>query len=82
MPAFNDIVENVVMRKIVVAICGLAAIALVSGFSWTYFGQHEPVEFNLGHTHSEDGSTQGAPQHSGGTDRNGCHNASVPYHCH
>lgn len=41
----------------------------------------EIVAFNPGHTH-EDGGTHGAPQHSGGTDKYGCHNASVPYHCH
>jgi hypothetical protein len=68
------------MRKILIVICGLAAIALVS--AWAGFEQPQPVEFYVGHTHGEDGSTQGAPQHSGGLDRNGCHNASVPYHCH
>ena len=40
-----------------------------------------PVEFYKGHTHA-DGVTHGAPQHSGGTNSQGCHNASVPYHCH
>lgn len=40
-----------------------------------------PVEFFHGHTHDADG-THGAPSHSGGLDRNGCHNGSVPYHCH
>lgn len=40
-----------------------------------------PFEFYTGHTHLE-GETIDAPQHSGGTDRYGCHNASVPYHCH
>jgi hypothetical protein len=32
--------------------------------------------------HEADGMAQGAPAHSGGLDRNGCHNASVPYQCH
>ena len=41
----------------------------------------EIVEFYAEHTHGEDG-TVGAPAHSGGTDAYGCHNASVPYHCH
>lgn len=41
----------------------------------------EPVEFFSGHSHDVDG-THGAPSHSGGTDSNGCHNRSVPYHCH
>lgn len=40
-----------------------------------------PVEFYKGHTH-ENGQTIGAPEHSGGTDSFGCHNGSVPYHCH
>jgi len=42
---------------------------------------HEVVNYKPGHTH-EIGDTQGAPQHSGGTDKFGCHNGSVPYHCH
>ena len=70
------------MRKLLIVACGLVAVAFVSGFTWTYFGQHEPVEFYAGHTHGEDGIADGAPQHSGGLDRYGCHNASVPYHCH
>ncbi len=41
-----------------------------------------PVEFYPGHTHDANGLAIDAPEHSGGTDRNGCHNASVPYHCH
>lgn len=40
-----------------------------------------PVEFFKGHSH-EDGKTVGAPEHSGGTNSQGCHNGSVPYHCH
>lgn len=40
-----------------------------------------PVEFFAGHTH-ENGDTAGAPAHSGGTNSMGCHNGSVPYHCH
>ena len=50
----------------------------VSGYLW----MEEPVEFYKGHTHGIDGEAIGAPEHSGGTDRFGCHNASVPYHCH
>ena len=41
-----------------------------------------PVVFYAGHSHDDAGRTYGAPQHSGGLDRRGCHNASVPYHCH
>ena len=40
-----------------------------------------PVEFYKGHSHDGD-RTVGAPEHSGGTDIMGCHNGSVPYHCH
>ena len=47
---------------------------------WSF--QRTPVEFYKGHTHGEDGATHGAPQHSGGTNSMGCHNGSVPYHCH
>lgn len=39
------------------------------------------IEFYKGHTHDAEG-THGAPSHSGGTNRAGCHNGSVPYHCH
>lgn len=45
------------------------------------FNPRKPVEFFSGHTHDAEG-THGAPSHSGGTDRYGCHNGSVPYHCH
>lgn len=62
---------------------GLVAIA-VAGAAWA--GMTDPrsaevVEFFSGHNH-EDGQTHGAPSHSGGTNKYGCHNASVPYHCH
>lgn len=39
------------------------------------------VEFYNGHSHDAEG-THGAPSHSGGTNSAGCHNGSVPYHCH
>jgi hypothetical protein len=41
----------------------------------------EIISFYPGHTHKGE-STNGAPGHSGRTDRYGCHNKSVPYHCH
>lgn len=41
----------------------------------------EITTFYNGHTHKGE-ETIGAPSHSGGTNRYGCHNASVPYHCH
>ena len=70
-------------RAIQVALVIFAAAAMVSGAAWAYMGMPKtPVEFYLGHTHDESGETHGAPSHSGGTDAYGCHNASVPYHCH
>lgn len=62
---------------VVAAVVGLAGLAYAGLSEET----REPVEFYSGHSH-EDGATIGAPEHSGGLDRNGCHNASVPYHCH
>jgi len=43
---------------------------------------HEIVSFFSDHSHDHEGGTNGVPQHSGGTDSYGCHNGSVPYHCH
>lgn len=43
--------------------------------------QRTVFSFFDGHTH-DDRKTVGAPSHSGGLDRYGCHNKSVPYHCH
>jgi hypothetical protein len=68
-------------KKHMVAIIALAT-AVGSGIAYAEFNRRTPVEFYDGHTHTEDGHTIGAPQHSGGTDAYGCHNASVPYHCH
>ena len=48
------------------------------GFNPRFF---EITTFYTGHSHDVE-ETTGAPQHSGGTDRYGCHNRSVPYHCH
>ena len=59
------------------------AVALGAGAAFAgLLTPRSPIEFYKGHTHSEDGQVIGAPQHSGGTDANGCHNGSVPYHCH
>jgi hypothetical protein len=41
----------------------------------------EITNFFTGHYHQAE-ETIGAPSHSGRTDRYGCHNRSVPYHCH
>jgi hypothetical protein len=68
-------------RKVLLAIA--AAFALGAGAAYAAFlNPRMPIEFYNGHTHTDDGRTIGAPQHSGGTDAQGCHNASVPYHCH
>ncbi|WP_143557813.1 hypothetical protein [Solemya velum gill symbiont] len=60
----------------------MISILAISGIAYSKFDNPRiSVEFFSGHTHIE-GGTQGAPGHSGGTDAYGCHNASVPYHCH
>lgn len=61
----------------VVSISASAGIALAVSD-----GERMPVEFYPGHTHAEHGRAVGAPEHSGGTNAAGCHNGSVPYHCH
>ena len=67
-------------KKLAIAV-GIAA-ALGIGIAHASFDSaRTPVEFYKGHTHHGD-ETIGAPQHSGGTNSMGCHNASVPYHCH
>tara|TARA_R110000824_G_C14993836_1_gene655495 strand:+ start:468 stop:683 length:216 start_codon:yes stop_codon:yes gene_type:complete len=48
----------------------------------SFFGSHMSPAFYVGHTHGADGEAIGAPSHSGGTNAAGCHNKSVPYHCH
>lgn len=64
-------------------IAALTLIAVVGGgIVYADAGiQRSVFSFFDGHTH--DGEyTVGAPSHSGGLDRFGCHNKSVPYHCH
>lgn len=68
------------MKKSLIIAFGVSAL-MVSGALAYMSADRIPVEFYKGHTHHA-GGTQGAPEHSGGLDRNGCHNASVPYHCH
>ena len=70
------------MKKLTIAI-GVAAISITIG-AVAYGEIHHsgsPTDFFKGHSHSKDGTID-APSHSGGLDRNGCHNKSVPYHCH
>lgn len=70
------------MRAKKVALVGISVILLAGSVAYAAFSNtREPVEFYKGHTH-ENGETVGAPSHSGGTDAYGCHNGSVPYHCH
>ena len=72
------------MRRTVFALSAsgiIAAAFLLSGFSTPQAPTKVPVEYFSGHLHDLD-ETHGAPQHSGGLDRNGCHNGSIPYHCH
>lgn len=61
----------------------LVAAAIGSSVAYAAFtSQRMPVAWYTGHSHTETGETIDAPHHSGGLDRRGCHNASVPYHCH
>ncbi|MDP2243604.1 hypothetical protein [Pseudomonas sp.] len=69
-------------KKLVAAV--LTAGVVVAGTAYALNANpraHEITNFMPGHSHVEHG-TLGAPQHSGGTDSSGCHNGSVPYHCH
>lgn len=68
-------------KKLLAAALIVAAIGTGAAYALTG-NPRTPVEFYTGHTHGADGVTVGAPQHSGGTDAYGCHNASQPYHCH
>jgi hypothetical protein len=70
------------MKKRMILIVGAFGL-FVTGAAYAGFGPDRiPVEFYHGHSHAEDGTAIDAPEHSGGTDRYGCHNGSVPYHCH
>lgn len=61
----------------------LAALAIGTGLAYAEFNiERTPTSFYPGHWHDEHGGAVNAPAHSGGTDANGCHNGSVPYHCH
>lgn len=66
---------------VIIALMGLiSAGTAYAVLDWSH--QKTPVSFYEGHYHNENGDTIGAPAHSGGTDKKGCHNRSVPYHCH
>ena len=75
--------EKAMLKKNIIAIAG---VVILIGAGMAYASvvnpRHDEIQkFHSTHTHSGSG-TINAPQHSGGTDRYGCHNASVPYHCH
>lgn len=78
-------VLNLMNTKRIFIIFAVSAVILTAGSAayavLDFSHQKTPVMFYQGHTH-DDGDTHGAPGHSGGTDRWGCHNGSVPYHCH
>ncbi|CAN4276815.1 hypothetical protein MCEMSEM29_01936 [Methylophilaceae bacterium] len=69
------------VKKAFLIITLLAAVIGASIVGANILNPRIAVEFYKGHTHDAEG-THGAPSHSGGTDRYGCHNRSVPYHCH
>lgn len=65
-----------------IALIGVVSAILAGSAAYAALSDtREPVIFFNGHSH-ENGETHGAPSHSGGTDKFGCHNGSVPYHCH
>lgn len=68
---------------IIACVFGLATASVGAAYAIGLIGENPrtPVDFYNGHTHDDVG-THGAPKHSGGTDSYGCHNGSVPYHCH
>lgn len=71
------------MSKRIIGLLIAAGLVTASAVAWATFDDHRhPVDFYPGHTHDENGTAIDAPAHSGGTDSYGCHNASVPYHCH
>ena len=71
-------------RKYIVTI--ILVLVFLSGVTYavnyTNPRASEITEYSPSHWHDEHGVTHEAVSHSGGTDRHGCHNASVPYHCH
>ncbi len=69
------------MKRIVIIILTVALFISGFGYATLKAEKRTPVEFFPGHAHLN-GVTINAPQHSGGTNSMGCHNGSVPYHCH
>lgn len=71
------------IMKLIIGTAVVAAIVVGGSvaYSLTSTNPRQATEYFPGHQH-ENGDTHGAPSHSGGTDAYGCHNGSVPYHCH
>lgn len=75
--------RRVKMNKRILGVLAAGIIVAASAVAVAQLSNdREPTAFFPGHTHDHSGLAVGAPAHSGGTDANGCHNASVPYHCH
>lgn len=73
------------MKNLAIAIIALISLCVTIGGVYAFNDNHrahEITDYAPGHTHDDSGITHGAIQHSGGTNKQGCHNASVPYHCH
>lgn len=73
--------KTVTIAAALVLATSLGAAAAVQGNFMYNPRASEITRYFPSHTHDQNG-THGAPGHSGGTDIYGCHNASVPYHCH
>lgn len=69
------------MKKAKVVVIGMLAITAIGVVNADMLNPRQAITFFAGHTHDAEG-THGAPSHGGGLDKYGCHNKSVPYHCH
>ncbi len=70
-------------KYILIVLCCLIITSVTFAVNYTNPRASEITQYSPSHWHDEHGDTQGgAVSHSGGTDAYGCHNASVPYHCH
>jgi hypothetical protein len=70
------------MKKIKIVVLGIVLSAFsTASVLYADSNARKVFKYYKGHTHV-DGQTHGAPEHSGGTNKQGCHNGKVPYHCH
>lgn len=87
LPCFKQLsgIESPMNNKLISTITAVAICCAGAAYAYIAISPnpraHEITSFSVDHTH-EANDTIGAPQHSGGTDQYGCHNGSVPYHCH